>query len=176
MITGKQGGVIECRDSTAVFLNCTVSGNIAQSGGAVISCIDSNTVVSNSIVWDNLAEAILIRSGGDPVITYSNIRGGLTGIGNMDADPLFTEPGTWLSWIKPDDSNTESLWEDGDYHLLSLRGHYCVTQDSWMVGQAHSACIDAGDPHSDWTLEPSPNGARINLGAYGGTYQASLSR
>lgn len=175
MSSSEQGSIIECRDSHAVFLNCTVSGNVTESGGAVILCVGSSTAVSNSIVWDNLAQAVAVRSGADPVVIYSNIQGHLTGIGNMDTDPLFAEPGTWLSWSELDDSNTEYLWEDGDYHLSSLRGHYCTVRDSWLAGQAHSGCIDAGDPRSDWTLEPSPNGARINLGAYGGTSQASLS-
>jgi hypothetical protein len=38
-----------------------------------------------------------------------------------------------------------------------------------------SLCIDAGDPNSDWSDEPWPNGKRINMGAYGGTSQASMS-
>ncbi len=32
-----------------------------------------------------------------------------------------------------------------------------------------SPCIDAGDPACDYNLEPQPNGARINLGAFGNT-------
>ncbi|NLH16695.1 MAG: hypothetical protein GX455_08955, partial [Phycisphaerae bacterium] len=38
-----------------------------------------------------------------------------------------------------------------------------------------SPCIDAGDPVSDWKGELWPNGARINMGAYGNTPQASMS-
>jgi hypothetical protein len=41
--------------------------------------------------------------------------------------------------------------------------------------QSTSPCIDAGDPNSDWSAEPWPNGKRINMGAYGGTEQASKS-
>ena len=43
----------------------------------------------------------------------------------------------------------------GDYHL-----------------KTYSPCIDAGDPNSDFSLEPEPNGGRINLGAFGNTLQA----
>ena len=35
--------------------------------------------------------------------------------------------------------------------------------------------IDAGDPASDFSQEESPNGSRINMGAYGGTPFASKS-
>jgi len=38
-----------------------------------------------------------------------------------------------------------------------------------------SLCIDAGDPNSPIGHEPFPNGGRINMGAYGGTAEASKS-
>jgi hypothetical protein len=37
------------------------------------------------------------------------------------------------------------------------------------------ATTDAGDPADDFALEPTPNGGRINLGAYGGTAEAEPS-
>ena len=37
------------------------------------------------------------------------------------------------------------------------------------------SCIDAGDPCDPIGVEPNPNGTRINMGAYGGTAQASKS-
>ncbi len=40
---------------------------------------------------------------------------------------------------------------------------------------ATSPCIDAGDPNSPVGDEPQPNGGRINMGAYGGTAEASKS-
>ena len=38
-----------------------------------------------------------------------------------------------------------------------------------------SSCIDAGDQMSLLGQEPFPNGGCVNLGAYGGTTQASKS-
>jgi hypothetical protein len=38
-----------------------------------------------------------------------------------------------------------------------------------------SPCLDGGDPNAGPLDEPIPNGSRINMGAYGGTAQASLS-
>jgi hypothetical protein len=35
-----------------------------------------------------------------------------------------------------------------------------------------SPCIDAGNPASDYSLEPEPDGGRINMGAYGNTSEA----
>ena len=39
----------------------------------------------------------------------------------------------------------------------------------------NSLCIDAGLPWSDYLNEPSPNGNRINLGAYGNTPEATTT-
>jgi len=38
-----------------------------------------------------------------------------------------------------------------------------------------SPAIDAGDPTSDYSNEPEPNGGRINMGAYGNTSEATIS-
>ena len=49
-----------------------------------------------------------------------------------------------------------------------------VAPDSYVFHLNHdSPCIDAGNPTSDYSLEPVPNGCRVNLGAYGNTKQAA---
>ena len=40
---------------------------------------------------------------------------------------------------------------------------------------AKSPAIDAGNPASDWSHEPKPNGKRVNLGYYGNTPEATMS-
>ena len=61
--------------------------------------------------------------------------------------------------------------EDDDWHLQSTRGSW--HNGSWLTDGYDSPCIDAGNPADDMRDEPIPNGSRINLGAYGGTNQAS---
>ncbi|MBC8377839.1 MAG: hypothetical protein H8E62_01560, partial [Planctomycetes bacterium] len=47
---------------------------------------------------------------------------------------------------------------------------------AWVADGVSSPCIDAGDPLDlNWQNELWPHGGRINMGAYGGTPQASLS-
>ncbi len=47
---------------------------------------------------------------------------------------------------------------------------------AWVVDDVTSPCIDAGDPNDmGWQDELWPHGGRINMGAYGGTPQASMS-
>jgi len=67
------------------------------------------------------------------------------------------------------------LWVDGDYHLKSQAGRWDPKTQSWVKDNVTSPCIDAGDPMSPIGLEPFPNGGRINIGAYGGTAEASKS-
>jgi hypothetical protein len=44
-----------------------------------------------------------------------------------------------------------------------------------VLDDVTSPGIDAGHPHSPIGLEPFPNGGRINMGAYGGSVEASKS-
>lgn len=77
---------------------------------------------------------------------------------SLNADPLFADP------------------ENGDFHLKSVAGRYVPQSDSWSTDDVHSPCIDTGVTNSPAIAEePSPNGGRINLGAFGGTPQASKS-
>ncbi|MFC1636219.1 right-handed parallel beta-helix repeat-containing protein [Planctomycetota bacterium] len=108
--------------------------------------------ISNIIFWNN--------AGGDLFgsrARYSCITHGHEGEGNISDDPLLVD----LS--------------GGDYRLYSERGRYWPEHDVWVLDTVTSPCVDAGDPTADPTDEPVPNGGRINMGAYGGTAQASLS-
>jgi len=65
-----------------------------------------------------------------------------------------------------------------DWPDLELFAQYYLAnsfKDGWVSDVNTSPCVDAGDPNSDWTAEPWPNGKRINIGAYGGTNQAGKS-
>ena len=59
------------------------------------------------------------------------------------------------------------------YHLKSETGRWNGTL--WFNDSTTSPCIDAGDPASDYSKEPAPNGGRINIGAFGNTPTASKS-
>jgi hypothetical protein len=108
--------------------------------------------ISNCIFWNN--------TGGDLFgcqVRYSCIGEDAKGEGNITADPLFVDPNA------------------GDYHLFSARGRYWPEHNVWILDRVSSLCIDGGDPSADPLDEPVPNGSRINIGAYGGTVQASMS-
>jgi hypothetical protein len=75
--------------------------------------------------------------------------------------------------VTPDYSNV--VWIDGDCHLKSQAGRWDAAKKEWMKDDVTSPCIDAGDPASPIADEPQPNGGRINMGADGGTTEASKS-
>ncbi len=64
----------------------------------------------------------------------------------------------------------------GNFHLQSRAGYW--SNGAWFTNATTNTswAIDAGNPASlAYTNEPSTNGGRINLGAYGGTREASKS-
>jgi len=159
-------------DGIVTIINCTITGNQAIRGGGVSCRSTGNTIITNSIVRNNTGKDIYVWNFvmppngdwttepteltvsyscpgvifvqkdpifGDPILIF--------GDGNIDADPLFVEPGYW---------DVNGVWVDGDYHLLT-----------------DSPCIDAGDPN--YVAEPNETDldgrprvllGRIDMGAY----------
>jgi hypothetical protein len=165
-------------NSLPIVTNCTFVGNLASEESSVIhNRVDSTLTLINCIVWYNTpAEAAISTS---TQIAYSNIQGGWLGEGNIDIEPLFVDMGYWGDVndpniiVEPGDPN--AVWIDGDYHLKSEAGRWELYSQSWVIDDSTSPCIDAGDPNSGWTSEIWPHGKRINMGAYGGVAQASMS-
>ena len=98
-------------------------------------------------------------------IEYSDIQGGWSDEGNINADPCFARLGYW----------DNGIWTNGDYHLKSCVGRWDPLAGDWLADEEHSPCIDAASTDADWTREVWPHGGRINMGAYGGTSEASMS-
>jgi hypothetical protein len=167
------GGGVMNTFSNLTLSNCTFSGNLAQKQGGGILNHSPYMRLTNCILWNNEDE-IDDAYGLMTQITYSNVQGGWPGEGNIDADPCFVESGYWDpngTWDNPNDD----FWVDGDYHLKSQAGRWEPVSQSWVKDNVTSPCIDAGDPMSPIGYEPFPNGGRINMGAYGGSAEASKS-
>ena len=175
----KEGGGMYIPSGRPTLTNCTFSGNLAQNGKAV-ACAPGlvggggNVKGVNCILWDGGDEIIWSPLAPKVDITYSDIKDGWPGEGNIDKDPCFAAPGYWDPNGTPEDVN-DDFWVDGDYHLKSQAGRWDANSASWVKDDVTSPCIDAGDPASPIGLEPFPNGGIINTGAYGGTAEASKS-
>jgi len=130
--------------------NCTIAGNLQHgiSGGI--------PTITNSIIWAN-SPLQITGSRGTISVTYSDIQGSFPGDGNIDTEPLFADS------------------DNGDYHLKSQAGRWDPNSQTWVQDDVTSPCIDAANPSTPIGLEPFPNGGIINMGAYGGTTEASKS-
>jgi nitrous oxidase accessory protein NosD len=124
--------------------NCVLSNNTTG-----IHCNSSDLKVNNCIIR-NIQQPEIVDHSYSIEITYTNIRNGWPGEGNIDADPLFRDP------------------ENDDFHLMSTE-----------CGDPYdSPCIDAGHPDildslldCSWGL----GGLRSDMGAYGGGDSVTVS-
>jgi len=165
-----QGGSIYNGPSCSISMqNSLFIGNRAQTGSCIIN--SGHIALNGCIMWDNDTPVL---EGENIQVDYSIIQGGYPGFGNLDVDPHFTRPGYWDTNDTPDDLN-DDIWIDGDYHLKSQGGRWDVSSDAWVYDDTTSPCIDAGDPNHPVGWEIFPNGGIVNIGAYGGTDEASKS-
>ncbi len=89
------GGGIYLLRSKGIIANNVIYGNSAVLGGGGIYVNAGTPSIYNNIIWNNTS-----TSGGNeigwldifPTITYSDIKGGWTGTGNIDLDPMFVDP------------------------------------------------------------------------------------
>ena len=185
--------------------NCTIAGNRASYSGGGVYVGSGFVELENSIIWHNRAEWDLnlclhvVYDARNPpfcTVSYCNIEGGPDGVkadycmawdtGAIDIQPLFVDPGYWDTNTTPHDVN-DDFWVIGigDYHLKSQGWRWDDIERQWVTDDVTSPCIDAGDPGAAIgqelvTAPGDPNGPwneniRINMGAYGGTAEASLA-
>jgi len=143
--------------------NCTIAQNLGN------GIFGGKPIITNSIVYFNGAETKDDQIDTESAtVTYSCVQGDFNAKGNIDNDPCFVS----LAYpANPEDSLGE--WIPGDYHLQSQAGCWAPAAEAWALASATSPCIDAGDPTWPVSAEPMPHGGHINMGAYGGTTQAS---
>ncbi len=92
-ITLREGGGIYCKESHATIVNNTICGNSVSHNGGGISCSGGSTTIVNTILWNNTAPDDPQIYGTGLSVTCSDVEGGWPGTGNIDADPLFVDPG-----------------------------------------------------------------------------------
>jgi predicted outer membrane repeat protein len=211
--TYRYGGGMYNEGSSPTIANCTFNDNSAERGGAIYSYRGSNPTLTNCILYGDTGMwgreiYVAFYSESQPATTtvnYSNVQDsnvqerpagvyietGSTlnwGVGNIDIDPCFVEPGYWADAndpnivVEPNDPN--SIWVDGDYHLKSEGWRWDTQRKVWKWDDVTSRCIDAGNPGSPLgeellSVPYDPNNEwgenlRINMGAFGGTAEASM--
>jgi len=99
------GGAITTYDSDINVTNCTFYGNQANYGGGAMRIFNCSSTLKNCILWNDIPNEFYV-GGASPIITYSNVKGGYSGAGNINLDPRFVDP------------------DNGDYHLKSQAGRW----------------------------------------------------
>ncbi len=148
------GGIVYC---DGMIGNNVISQNSGGDGGGLYEC--DGTILNNTIVGNSARST----GGGlcqcDGVIRNCIIWGN-EGRNQVEdcVEPSYSCVQHWAGRGEGNMSYSPYFVDmaNGDYHLKS-----------W------SPCIDAGDPSSDFSKEPRPNGGRINMGAYGNTPEAA---
>ncbi|MCA9293199.1 MAG: hypothetical protein KDA20_05240 [Phycisphaerales bacterium] len=136
------GGIVISDGSNAFISGCIFVANSGGEGAILVNTSDSSATIASSTFIGNTASLVgnsirtfgllnvvncifrgssgqVFNDGPPPVISYSNIQGGYSGTGNIDADPLF---------VDADGADNILGTEDDDLHLAP-----------------GSPCIDAGD-------------------------------
>ncbi|MBN2591231.1 MAG: S8 family serine peptidase [Sedimentisphaerales bacterium] len=185
--SAQYGGAIKNSEAQVTLINCTLTENYGDLGGGIWNAWNGASELLNCILWNNsdqYGKSEAAQIDGSPVlpgmtspdqpvtkINYcciEGLSGNTGGIGNISDDPLFYNP----------DSN--------DYHLKSQGWRWSEEQQSWNHDDVTSHCIDAGNPGSPLFDEPVNidgdisnhwgRNVRINIGAYGGTAEASIAQ
>ncbi|UCG50120.1 MAG: hypothetical protein JSU94_10090 [Phycisphaerales bacterium] len=190
-ITTGCGGVI--RNCDGVISNCIVADTsymclrpppvpaISGCHGLITNCTfvrmrdgievfaGRTCTIENCISYES--QPIVVMAGATANVSYCAVQRGLGhvfgsgtvnwGPGNIEGDPCFAEPGGGAV--------------RGDYHLKSQAGRWNPQSKSWVRDDVTSPCIDAANPGSAVGAEAFANGGIVNMGAYGGTAEASKS-
>lgn len=138
--------------SKATLINVTIADHPCEGQGNGLLIEKSDVTIRNSIFWRNGAEELTLVDG-SLTVRYSRTSSTQSGEGNSGGDPLFAGAGA------------------GAYHLQSTAGRWDGA--AWVKDGASSPAIDSGDSADGVGDEPTPNGGRVNLGAFGGTATAS---
>ncbi len=162
------GGIYIKNSANPRIENCTivknsVTGTPTEKGSGVFCENDSSVTIENSIIWNNPEEDI---SAENAVVSFCSVSCGFEGTGNINLPPGFAD------------------FEGNDFHLMTQGWRWNPGTNTWVEDMITSPCIDAGNPgyllgsEDPFRISNDPNkdyglNLRINMGAYGGTDQAS---
>lgn len=136
------GGGLRFQGDELALTNCTLASNSASSGADVYGLGTRTLTVANSILWSQPA-AVLPEN---TTVTYSDVRGGFPGPGNIDADPKFLAAGA------------------GDFHLA---------QDSPCINAGSDYVADL--PADDLDQEARRQVCRVDMGAYESSFSPPMT-
>ena len=158
IISGNQsncfgGGIYFCNGCIPMYprlINNTITGNQAAIGGGLCIQNEVNIEVINTIIWKNQAtlkgDEIYRDELDSLLISYSNVKGGWEGEGNINIDPYFCQ---------------------GSFFYLS--------DSSLCIDAGDPQLLDEEDPDNPgYPLWPAQGTLRSDMGAFGGCRWSEL--
>lgn len=135
------GGAISTSTATLNATNCTIVDNLAgQQGGGIHVAGPTSKDVRNSVIWNNHATTTpstsqLGDAGTGPLtVTFTDVEDGISGTGNVNADPLFADApaGTWTAVAVYDPASSQTTLYDAaaDYAVDELAGELILPNTS----------------------------------------------
>ena len=127
-------GTIYSKGSIPVFLNVTFVDNMidnpisGHSATSIFADSTSNISVINSILWNDISDVISDEVQGNIAIIFSDIKSDTTysGQGNINLDPLFTNPNIGNYNLNPGspcvDAGTADIDDDGIEDITDYSG------------------------------------------------------
>jgi len=155
--TAQDGAAIAClNQSNPAIENCTITDNQAGgSGGAIYTEYDSSPTLTNCILWNDTPDEISVVSGA-PVVNYSNIQNGWSGLGNdnIDADPLFAD-------APADDYHLH--WDSPCINTGDPAGDYTGQVDIDGDSRVHLGTVDMGADETGSNPADFDESGNVNL-------------
>jgi len=121
------------------------SSSVTGGTGGISVWSAADVIIRNNIIWNNLPALQIKDVGSYPDVTYNDVEGGYTGIGNINLDPSFLIQSYFLN-----------------------NGSPCI--DAGDTVTMYNDLMDPGNP--GYALFPSKGLLRNDMGAYGGPYAA----
>jgi len=84
----KYGGGISVLACDPIIFNNTIYNNKGQTGSQLYNMEEGTPYLFNNILWSDTDNTVIEKLNGTVTATYCDIRGGFTGDGNIDSDPL----------------------------------------------------------------------------------------
>ena len=185
--------------------SCTFAYNVSQgaASASALNIRSGDVTVNNSIFWKNphgmtsvVAYGCEIEAAGGTTVVKNSIvtskdmvychgatPTALTLEGTVYTDDpsfvtsneVFDAMYSGTSYLNPTAEWTYEKAASIDVHLLSPEKYFLNDGTVGPKTETLSAAIDKGDESSDCSHETTPNGGRINIGAYGNTPEGSAT-
>ena len=177
--TENHGGGIYCQFSSPTLTNCTINGNSSNHGGGIYNYEVSNPTLTNCTITANTSNNV----GG--IYSFNNSASSLincilwnnSDLGGFDESAQIGGFSTYSEYCCIQGLSTyagnNNIGDDPLFVNAAGPDGVVGTADDDLHIQPLSPCVDSGNPISDFSKEPEPDGGRVNIGAFGNTAEAT---